>query len=41
MWRSGALRLDPFLQTVVPLDRFEEAAARQRAGEALRVVVTP
>jgi S-(hydroxymethyl)glutathione dehydrogenase/alcohol dehydrogenase len=41
LWRSGALRLEPFLQTVVPLDRFEEAAARQRAGEALRVVVTP
>jgi S-(hydroxymethyl)glutathione dehydrogenase / alcohol dehydrogenase len=41
LWRSGVLRLDPFLQTVVSFDEFEKAAALQRAGEVLRVVVTP
>ncbi|MFZ7088800.1 alcohol dehydrogenase catalytic domain-containing protein [Curtobacterium sp. RRHDQ10] len=41
LWRSGALRLDAFLDRVVPLEDFEAAAAAQRAGEVLRVVVTP
>jgi S-(hydroxymethyl)glutathione dehydrogenase/alcohol dehydrogenase len=41
LWRTGALRLDAFLDRVVPLEGLEEAARAQRSGEALRVVVTP
>lgn len=40
-WRAGALRLDAFLTDVVPLEGLEAAAAQQRAGAVLRVVVTP
>jgi S-(hydroxymethyl)glutathione dehydrogenase / alcohol dehydrogenase len=41
LWRSGALRLDAFTDTVVDLDGLDAAADRQRAGEVLRVVVMP
>ncbi|PZE76206.1 zinc-binding dehydrogenase [Curtobacterium sp. MCBD17_019] len=40
-WRAGDLRLDAFLTDVVSLDDLGPAAALQRAGEVLRVVVTP
>jgi S-(hydroxymethyl)glutathione dehydrogenase/alcohol dehydrogenase len=40
-WRAGDLRLDAFLSDVVSLDSLEAAAARQRSGDVLRVVVTP
>lgn len=41
LWRSGALRLDAFTDTVVPLDDLERAAAGQRAGRVLRTVIVP
>ncbi|WP_200919394.1 alcohol dehydrogenase catalytic domain-containing protein [Curtobacterium sp. Leaf261] len=41
LWRTGQLRLDAFLERVVPLEGLEAAAAEQRAGQVLRVIVTP
>lgn len=41
LWRSGRLRLAELIDDTVELDAINEAVARQSAGEALRVVVTP
>ncbi|WP_448255997.1 Zn-dependent alcohol dehydrogenase [Microbacterium aurum] len=40
-WRAGLLRLDRMVDETVGIDEINEAAQRQRSGEALRVMVVP
>lgn len=39
-WRAGLLRLDRMVEGTVPLEEINDAVERQRAGEALRVMVS-
>lgn len=40
LWRSGRLHLEALVSDVVPLERINDAVARQLEGDAVRVMVT-